>query len=82
MRVQRWTRTSRFVSAASCVLVLGLAAVPLVFDPNVVEKLTTLLILVLLAVMWNALAGYGGMLSVGQQAFIGIGAYFGLKRPA
>src|SRR5258708_15835174 len=25
--------------------------------------------------MWNALAGYGGLLSVGQQAFIGIGAY-------
>jgi len=25
--------------------------------------------------MWNALAGYGGMVSVGQQAFIGFGAY-------
>ncbi len=25
--------------------------------------------------MWNALAGYGGLVSVGQQAFIGIGAY-------
>jgi branched-chain amino acid transport system permease protein len=25
--------------------------------------------------MWNALAGYGGMVSVGQQAFIGVGAY-------
>jgi branched-chain amino acid transport system permease protein len=41
----------------------------------VVQKLTNLLILVLLAAMWNALAGYGGLLSVGQQAFIGIGAY-------
>src|SRR6266516_456013 len=25
--------------------------------------------------MWNALAGYGGMVSVGQQGFIGLGAY-------
>ena len=25
--------------------------------------------------MWNALAGYGGLVSVGQQAFIGFGAY-------
>ena len=25
--------------------------------------------------MWNALAGYGGLVSVGQQAFIGLGAY-------
>jgi branched-chain amino acid transport system permease protein len=33
------------------------------------------LILVILATMWNALAGYGGLVSVGQQAFIGIGAY-------
>ena len=37
--------------------------------------MTSLLILVMLAVMWNALAGYGGLVSVGQQAFIGIGAY-------
>jgi branched-chain amino acid transport system permease protein len=28
-----------------------------------------------LAQMWNLLAGYGGLLSVGQQAFVGIGAY-------
>jgi branched-chain amino acid transport system permease protein len=30
---------------------------------------------VLLGTMWNLLAGYGGMVSVGQQAYIGIGAY-------
>jgi branched-chain amino acid transport system permease protein len=28
-----------------------------------------------MAMMWNALAGYGGLVSVGQQGFIGIGAY-------
>ena len=37
--------------------------------------MTALLILVLLAAMWNALAGYGGLVSIGQQAFIGLGAY-------
>jgi branched-chain amino acid transport system permease protein len=42
---------------------------------TVIQKLTSLLILVILAVMWNALAGYGGLVSVGQQAFIGLGAY-------
>jgi branched-chain amino acid transport system permease protein len=52
-----------------------LATVPLLFEADAVQKLTNLLILVLLAAMWNALAGYGGLLSVGQQAFIGIGAY-------
>ena len=27
------------------------------------------------ASMWNLLAGYGGMVSIGQQAFFGIGGY-------
>ena len=74
-RVQRWTRTSKLFTAGAGVLAVALAGVPLVFETDVVQKLTNLLILVLLAVMWNALAGYGGLLSVGQQAFIGIGAY-------
>src|SRR6202000_2114040 len=29
-----------------------------------------------LASMWNLLAGYAGLVSVGQQAFFGLGAYF------
>ena len=27
------------------------------------------------ALMWNLLAGYGGMVSIGQQAFFGFGGY-------
>jgi len=27
------------------------------------------------AMMWNLLAGYGGMVSIGQQAFLGLGGY-------
>jgi branched-chain amino acid transport system permease protein len=75
LKVQRWTRTSMLFTSGTGLVALALAAVPLVFDPDVVQKLTNLLILVILAAMWNALAGYGGLLSVGQQAFIGIGAY-------
>src|SRR6202041_2399944 len=29
-----------------------------------------------MARMWNLLAGYAGLVSVGQQAFVGLGAYF------
>jgi branched-chain amino acid transport system permease protein len=75
MRVRRWTRTSKLFTGGTVAVAVLLAGVPLVFDADVVQKLTTLLTLMLLAVMWNALAGYGGLLSVGQQAFIGIGAY-------
>jgi branched-chain amino acid transport system permease protein len=53
----------------------GLVFVPEVFSANVTSNLTTLFILVIMAVMWNALAGFGGMVSIGQQAFIGLGAY-------
>ncbi|MGA7909990.1 MAG: branched-chain amino acid ABC transporter permease [Candidatus Dormiibacterota bacterium] len=75
MNVRRWTRTSKAFTGGTVAVAIGLAFVPLVFDPDVVQKLTDLLILVLLAAMWNALAGYGGLLSIGQQAFIGVGAY-------
>jgi ABC-type branched-subunit amino acid transport system permease subunit len=75
VKVERWTRTSKVFTGGSAVVALALASVPLIFDSDVVQKLTNLLILVILATMWNALAGYGGLVSVGQQAFIGIGAY-------
>jgi branched-chain amino acid transport system permease protein len=74
-RIRRWTATSQVFTGGMGALALALVLVPLTFDPNTVQKLTTLLTLVILAVMWNALAGYGGMVSVGQQAFVGIGAY-------
>ena len=59
----------------SAALAVALVFVPVLLGSNATQKLTSLLILVLLAVMWNALAGYGGLVSVGQQAFIGLGAY-------
>jgi branched-chain amino acid transport system permease protein len=73
--VHRWTRTSRtFVSGAGLLLVL-LAFIPFAFTQNTTEKLTELFVLIIIAAMWNVLAGYAGLVSVGQQAFIGIGAY-------
>jgi branched-chain amino acid transport system permease protein len=40
-----------------------------------IRKVTEFLYILSLAQMWNLMAGYGGLLSVGQQLFIGIGAY-------
>ncbi len=40
------------------------------------DRLTVLFVYVILAPMWNALAGYAGLVSVGQQLFLGLGAYF------
>ena len=73
--VRRSSLASRIGSGALVVIGLALFGVPQVFGTNIVQQLTSLLILLILAVMWNALAGYAGLVSVGQQAFIGFGAY-------
>ena len=77
--VQRWTP----VSKASIALLVGgqlaLAFAPLVLDAGSVDRLTTLFIYGILALMWNALAGYAGLVSVGHQAFFGLGAYAAVR---
>ncbi len=75
VRVQRWTPVSMASTGLGAGLVILLALVPFAFAQNTTEKLTELFVLIILAAMWNVLAGYAGLVSVGQQAFIGIGAY-------
>lgn len=77
--VERWTRLSAATSIVATVVLIVLASGPAWFDANIVDSLTTLFIYVILAVMWNALAGYAGLVSVGQQAFFGLGAYFAIQ---
>jgi branched-chain amino acid transport system permease protein len=75
LRVTRTTAASRVALVAAVPVVVVLAVLPYLVVPNVTRLLVDLFTLVLLATMWNLLAGYGGMISVGQQGFIGIGAY-------
>ena len=77
--VERWTKASRLAMAASVAVILGLAAGPALFSANSVDKLTTLFIYVILAVTWNALVGFCGLVSIGQQAFFGLGAYAAVR---
>ncbi len=77
--VQRWTRLSVVATGALAALAVALVFVPVVLSANVTDKLTTLFVFVILAAMWNALAGYAGLVSVGQQAFFGLGAYAAIK---
>jgi branched-chain amino acid transport system permease protein len=73
--IHRWSRASKAAMAALGVLVAALVVVPLALSTYATEQLTELFVLAILAAMWNALAGYGGMISIGQQAFLGAGAY-------
>ena len=77
--IQRWTNLSVGMAALSGLLLVFLATSPAFLPVTTVDKLTVLFIYVTLAAMWNALAGYGGMISAGQQAFFGLGAYFAIR---
>ncbi|MCE5973144.1 branched-chain amino acid ABC transporter permease [Sinirhodobacter sp. WL0062] len=61
--------------AIAVVLVLGMIAVPVIGSRALVQDLFSVLTLLVLALNWNMLAGFAGLVSVGQQAFVGIGAY-------
>ena len=77
--VERWTPELRIAIAAAAVIVAVLAIGPAIFSANAVDKLTTLFIYVILALMWNALVGFCGLVSIGQQAFFGLGAYAAIR---
>ena len=77
--VARWTTASR-VALVLVVLIAALAAVaPMWLGAGAMDRLTVLFVYILLAAMWNALSGYAGLVSVGQQLFLGLGAYFTIK---
>jgi len=56
-------------------LVAAAVAAPAVASRVLIQDLFFILTMLTLAQLWNLIAGYGGMVSVGQQAFVGIGAY-------
>ncbi len=77
--VQRWSPVSVAATAGLCAIVALLAFGPLYFGAYLTDRITTLFIYIILAAMWNALAGYAGLVSVGQQAFFGLGAYAAIR---
>lgn len=73
--VKRWTRTSIIGTSVIGLIAVVLIAMPFMVGLSVTYSMIDFLTLLLLAMTWNMLAGYGGMVSIGQQAYIGIGAY-------
>lgn len=74
-RVTRSRRSASWSAIVGVIAVAILAALPYLVYANVTGVLVNLFILLALATMWNLLAGYAGLISVGQQAYIGVGAY-------
>ncbi|MGY5803796.1 branched-chain amino acid ABC transporter permease [Rhizobium sp. LEGMi12c] len=74
-RVETRTRLSSIFAILSLIAVIMLAAVPFVMSRGIVQDLFFILTMLALAQSWNLLAGYAGLISVGQQLFVGCGAY-------
>ena len=73
--VERSTRASRWGGLVAGVGVVVLALGPFLFVGSALRTLVQFFYLLALAQMWNLLAGYAGLVSIGQQAYVGIGAY-------
>jgi len=73
--VHRATPASRVAGIAAIVAVLVLASLPAWADPSTLRLFVEFACLLALAQMWNLLAGYGGLVSVGQQGYLGVGGY-------
>ena len=69
------TRLSTLTIFVCLVLVLVLAAAPAFVSRSFIQNMFFILTMLALAQYWNLLAGYAGLVSVGQQAFVGLGAY-------
>ena len=74
-RIETRTRLSVTAAIAAGLVVLALAAAPLVVGRGTLQTLFFILTMLALAQYWNMLAGFAGLVSVGQQAFVGLGAY-------
>ncbi len=74
-RIEVATPLSRHIGLAGVGLTALLVALPAFAGRDLLNDLIFVLTMLALAQYWNLLAGYAGLVSVGQQAFVGLGGY-------
>lgn len=74
-KVARARRYTVWTTIGLGVAVAVLAYLPYLVYNTVTDQMVTFFMLLTMATMWNLLAGYTGLVSIGQQAYIGLGAY-------
>src|SRR5882757_2613008 len=75
VRVERGTNVSRVFAILAMPALAALVTLPWWGDPGYMRLIAEMAYYVALAQLWNLLAGYAGLVSVGQQAYVGLGAY-------
>ncbi len=74
-RIEIATRSSRVFLVFAFAAIIAAVFLPAFVSRGIIKDMFAILTLLALAQCWNLLAGYGGLVSVGQQAFVGLGAY-------
>ncbi len=75
LRIEYGDRASRAGIWLLAPILIALAAAPAWGGRDDLRLLSELYAYVALASLWNLLAGFAGLVSVGQQAYVGLGAY-------
>ncbi len=73
--VIRSNRFSRALPWMTMLLLIPAISLPVWGESSWMREVVEIACYFLFAMMWNLLAGYGGMVSIGQQAFFGFGGY-------
>src|SRR6266513_2539557 len=74
--ISRSRRNVAWTGLVALIVVVVLALFPYIVYSGTTAVLVQAFIVLTMASMWNLLAGYAGLVSVGQQVFVGLGAYF------
>jgi branched-chain amino acid transport system permease protein len=75
VRVRRQTPSGMITLVLGAGVLIAIAAMPWWARQGLIRDVVVLCCYIAVAQMWNLMAGYGGLVSVGQQAFIGVAAY-------
>ena len=73
--VTRSTRASRFAMVIAGLAIIVLATAPWWAGRAEIRLMGEIYLYLSLACLWNLMAGYAGLVSVGQQAYVGFGGY-------
>lgn len=74
-QLERQGRADRPALALGGLVIATLLALPWLGDDAVLDLAVEFLCYLTLAQLWNLLAGYTGLVSIGQQAWVGLGGY-------
>ncbi|MEP2707670.1 MAG: branched-chain amino acid ABC transporter permease [Roseibium sp.] len=73
--ISRSSNASRTAAIIGLLILIALVAAPWWAGRADLRLLSEVFLYLSLACLWNLLAGYAGLVSVGQQAFVGFGGY-------